>query len=146
MWRRTADRAQRLVRSIAAGALLAAGAFAQLDPVTLDVAVAASPHRTNLPALVWLCEHGLPALVAWPAEVDPRGPFRLTLANGAVAIAPTAAALAADVAYAGACRVDGGAPALFACSTDGVEDWFVPSAFTPPAPWLTLLDELRALR
>jgi hypothetical protein len=112
-------------------------------PATLDVAVAAAPQRGKLPALAWLCEAWLPARAAWPQGLDRRAAFRLSLADGRLTVARLQAPIG-DLAFAGSCRFGDGAPALFACSVDGHEDWFVPAAFAPATRWLDALDALDA--
>ena len=146
MRRRAAERAQRTALRAAVLALAAVAAPGQHEQVVLDVAIAAAPHRTRLPALVWLCERGLPAVLDRPTPVDPRGPLRVTIAGGTVSVAALAQPLADGVVVQGACSSGEGPRALFTCSVDGIEDWFVPAGFVVPAPWSELLGELRALQ
>jgi hypothetical protein len=125
------------------GATLAAQQVAPTP--TFDVAFAAAPQRTKLPALAWLCDTWLPAHVAWPPDVDPRERFRLTCADGVLHIAPHRLELGADVVAAGSCRLGDGPAALLRTTVDGQEDWFVPIDFAPPAAWQLVLQPLDAL-
>jgi hypothetical protein len=152
---RTGDRARRAAAAAACAALLAltargqrtdAVADGELAAVTLDVAIAAASHRGRVPAVAWLCERALPAVLPWPRGVDPHGALRLTFAGGRWTVAADAGPGGARDVVAGACRVGDGPAALFACDVDGVEDWFVPIGFAPPRQWSDLLGDLRADR
>src|SRR5262245_47594651 len=139
MWSRTAERRAALV-----ALLLAGGAAAQQAGFTVEVAVAAAPQRTKLPALVWFAADWLAANASWPQGLEPRAAFRLTLTDGAMRVAPLATELPRDVVVAGSCTVGGGREALFRCDVDGREDWYVPTDFAPPPAWRLLLEALDA--
>lgn len=119
-------------------AALAAGALAQRVP-EVHATFGARSARLTLPAIEWLCTSHLPARAEWPADLDPNGPFAVVLSDRGLRILPTRVTLPRDVACGGSCTFDGGAPLLWSCGSDGVEDWFVPRAVNAPAAWRTLL-------
>lgn len=135
------------LRDAAIGLLLTGSSLAQaVAPAPrLDVAFAAAPQRSRLPAIAWLCATWLPTQRVWPRELDPRASFRLTLAAGELTIRAHEAPHGDDVVAAGSCTVGDGPAALFCCTVDGSEDWFVPVAFELPAAWRPPLEELAAL-
>lgn len=126
------------------GTALAAQGEVPAPRVVVDVAFAAAPHRGKLPALSWLCETWLPAQPTFPRELDPRRPFRIALDGETLAFAAAAPPPGDDVVAAGSCRVDGGPALLFACTSNGVEDWFVPAGFVLPDAWANDLRTLAA--
>ena len=131
------------LRALAVVAALSGAPAAQSPPdARVHVAFAAAPQRNAVPALAWLCEQHLPQQRAWPADLDPRRPFALTLTADGVAIAPTAVELPRDVAASGTCEVGGGPALTFRCASDGSEDWFVPAGFVLPAAWRRVVEEL----
>ena len=132
---------------VAASLAFASSALCQASVanLTVNVAIAAAPQRSQLPALSWLCADYLPQLAEWPTGLDPTGAFRLTITADAITVNGLTMPLAAEVAVTGSCTIGDGQPMLFECTHDGVEDWFVPHAFVTPAPWLQLAQTLDAL-
>lgn len=115
---------------------LACPGIAQRVPdAHLYAAVAASEHRGGVPAIAWLCEEYLPTLAAWPAGLDPRGPFSLHLSHDGIHIAATAVSMPAGAVAFGSCVFEGGADApqlVWRCASDGREEWFAPTDFALP--------------
>ena len=115
---------------VPAGALLAQ----QAPPSHPEfrVLLAADPQAAGPQGLVWLRTRFLPAQPNWPAGTDPLGPLLVE----ASAHGLTAARMEAgdDRFYlAGEVQLDGAHRMLVACTSDGTEDWFVPSPAKMPA-------------
>ena len=126
--------------------LLAASTAAAQSP-RLHAAVASSGHRSDVPAIAWLCEDYLPSLPTWPRDLDPLGPLSITLTADRLQISPTAVAMPTGAVAVGVVTTDDDRPAsaiLWRCRRDGREDWFVPDGFEPPESALKLLRSIGA--
>ena len=135
-----ADRAP----SIAAAAVAFAAALAAQDAPRLHVTFGDRSSRLLVPAVEWLCSTALPQRPEWPQRVDRNEPFAIVLSQQRLEVLDTRVDLPAGVVLAGSCSIGDAPPMVFSCSTDGTEDWFVPSGFGVPAAWRSLLHTLHA--
>ena len=119
-------RRRRVEWSVLGTFLLGTTATAQSDfaGATVHAAFAGAEQRGGLPALQWLCEQYLPKRADWPTGLSPTQPFAIELSSQGLRIRRTAVALPAGVTAAGDCSLDGSAPMLWSCRSDGCEDWF----------------------
>lgn len=125
----------------------AAQAATQLPPTSigpqLHAGIASAEHRTNVPAIAWLCEEYLPTLPQWPTGLDPNSPFALTLSADGVKIRRTEVAVPDGAVAIGTCTFAGHEPAMvWRCGVDGRERWFVPKDFEVPDHWLNILHSI----
>ena len=106
----------------------------------LYAGIASADHRREVPAIAWLCEEYLPTLPQWPAGLDPRGSFSLSLSSAGLQIRPTEVAMPSGAVAIGACTSGSQEQELvWRCSTNGRERWFVPADFEVLGSWRQLL-------
>lgn len=113
----------------------------------LHAAIAESAHRSEVPAIVWLCEDFLPSLPQWPKGLDPAGAFSLSLSAAGLKIRATKIEVPEGAVAFGSCSLseDGSGPQLmWRCDENGRERWFAPANFTVPDRWQRLLHALEA--
>lgn len=112
----------------------------------LHAAIASSAHRTQAPAIAWLCDEYLPSLPQWPAGLDPNTSFSLSLSAAGLQIRATEVAVPAGAVAIGSCSFSASdqAPLLFRCDENGRERWFVPSDLRLPTRWQQFLHAIEA--
>lgn len=137
---RTAWLATAFVSLTAVPAALAAPQQAS-TPVgpQLHAGIASSEHRSNVPAIVWLCEDYLPTLPQWPEGLDPKSSFSLSLSAAGLQIRRTNVAVPHGDVAIGTCTFTGERELVWRCDANGRERWFVPNDFEVPDTWRNLL-------
>src|SRR5690606_36124572 len=103
-------------QAIAVVGLLAASAASQTStPPTaivgpqIHAAIASSAHRQQVPAIAWLCEEFLPSLPQWPAELDPKQAFSVSLSMAGLRMQTTDVTVPPGAVAIGSCTFqDGG--------------------------------------
>ncbi len=106
----------------------------------LHAGIASAEHRSNVPALVWLCEDYLPTLPQWPDGLDPKSSFSLSLSVAGLQIRSTNVPVPKGAVAIGTCSFANEQPEMvWRCDANGRERWFVPKDFEVPERWLHLL-------
>lgn len=141
----------KLTQAGALACLLAQPLIAQA-PVSggapvLHAAIAASEHRSDVPAIAWLCDEFLPALPQWPEGLDSNASFSLSLTDAGLQISKTKVVVPTGAVAIGTCNFGGTRTAqqiVWRCDTSGREQWSVPSEFVLPKRWQQLLHAFAA--
>jgi hypothetical protein len=113
----------------------------------LHAAIAASEHRSDVPAIAWLCGEFLPTLPQWPEGLNPNESFSLSLSAAGLQIRKTEVIVPIGAVAIGTCNFSDASNApkiVWRCETNGREQWFVPDHFALPTRWQQLLNAIEA--
>ncbi len=132
------------LRAIVATSIAVLGTAAAQTPIELRAAVADRASRARVPAIDWLCGTALRARPEWPSDLDADDPFTIVWTARGMEFSATRVTLPDGLVATGSCSIGGGTPMVWSCTTDGVEDWFVPPDFAAPPQVRTVLAALDA--
>jgi hypothetical protein len=120
------------------------GPLTSQDEPTIRVAFRAGAATSGKAAIARLCDEVLPRRAEWPTGLAHTAALSLEFSPAGLRITPTEVPLPPHTLAAGSVQFGQNPDVLFALADDGIEDWFVPASFTPPASYAHLLRLLQA--
>ena len=152
--KRSANLIRRSCKTFGIAILVASAATSQskdpsgnISEPHLLAAIADSTHRSNVPAIQWLCQEFLPKQPQWPTGLKPSDAFSISLSATELKIQKTKIEIPAGSVAIGAMSfsTDRGEPQIrFTCEENGREQWVIPDDFELPRKWHSLLHSLHA--
>lgn len=113
----------------------------------LLAAIADSTHRSNVPAIQWLCQEFLPKQPQWPTGLKPSDAFSVSLSATELKIRKTEVEIPPGSVAIGTLIFSNNKDAphiAFSCDENGREQWVIPDAFELPQRWQKVLHRLQA--